>query len=129
MAEPAPASADQEVAHEALDLRPNAVFGILGAFIALVLVLVAGVTLLTSQLRASNGRAARPLTAAQSTPLLPQGLRLKPRPERDLAAMHERERALVQSYGRVGVNGSRARIPLALAQQLAIGRGLDEPLP
>ena len=66
-----------------------------------------------------------PLTAQQGAAITPPGPPLQSDPFRDIGALRERETRLLTTYAWLDADRRRARIPIARAQALVVGRPLD----
>ena len=65
------------------------------------------------------------LTAQQSAVITPPGPLLQSDPFRDIGALRDRETQLLGTYAWLDAGRRRARIPIARAQALVVGRPLD----
>ena len=105
--------------HEERDIGPGAAFWFAGSFVAVMALLVAGLTLIA-------GSAWRPLPDATPEyrlgPLVAEGPRLQVAPESDLRALRDRAEARLGSFGWIDRSAGIAHIPIEEAMALAVRR-------
>ena len=127
-ATPLPVDARSEtLGYEVADARAATLVKIMAFGVAAIVASVAGLFLLVGQSHRAD-RASTPLTPQQLAVIVPPGPRLQEHPLHDIATERKREEDLLTSYAWTDRTRGAARIPLARASALVIGRPLD-PLP
>ncbi len=94
----------------------------LGVVVALLAFGMVGLRVLFSRLQAGDRP---PLTAEQTTRITPPPPNLQADPPMDLARLHASEDQLLGTYAWSDAAHTRARIPIARAMSMLIGKPLD----
>ena len=125
---PLPVDARSEtLGYEVADTRVATLVTIMATGVAAILASIIGLFVFIGQAHRAD-RASTPLTPQQLAVIVPPGPRLQDHPLHDIAAERKREDDLLNAYAWTDRDRGAARIPLARASALVIGRPLD-PLP
>ena len=120
-----PSSKARKAGHETLDLSGRTLAILTAGLGGTVAVVIVAMILLrgyfVSRIDAGNAR----FTAEQTTSVTPPLPHLQVTPLEEIAALHGREDALLQHYGYVDADRTRARIPISRAMTLIVGHKLD----
>ena len=126
-----PVDAESEkLGYEVKDTRAGYLARVMVFSVAIIAGSVSGLFYMVGHYHRADSRTP-PLTAQQSAVIVPPGPRLQDHPLHDIATEKKRESELLEYYAWSDPTHRTARIPIARAQALVIGRPLDpvEPAP
>ena len=109
------------------DARAGAIARVMVVSVSLIAASIAGLFWFVGRSHRDDA-VSPPLTPQQLAVIVPPGPRLQDHPLHDIAAERQREADLLRFYAWADPGHRAARVPLARAQALVIGRPLD-PLP
>lgn len=113
--------------YEVADTRAATLVKVMAVGVAAIVVSIIGLFVFIGQSHRAD-RASTPLTPQQLAVIVPPGPHLQDHPLHDIATERKREDDLLNAYAWTDRTRGAARIPLARASTLVIGRPLD-PLP
>ena len=122
-----PTAGARAAGHETRDLSGGTLAMLvagLGGTAAGVIALMIGVM---SYLDHSRNASEPHFTAEQTTAMPPPPPNLQAAPLSDIADLHQREESLLANYAWIDPGHGRARVPIARAMVLMVGRRLDDP--
>lgn len=112
--------------HEVEDIGAALIAKVLGSIAVIFGSLIGGVFFMVGHLNHAYMKRYAPLTAEQTTTTTPPLPRLQVHPLQDFGAYWRFERHRLNYYGWYGPHHVHARIPIARAMKLEVGRSLDQ---
>ncbi len=122
-----PTARARAAGHETRDLSGGTlallVAGLGGTAAGVIALMIGVMSYLDHSQRASEPQ----FTAQQTTAIVPPPPNLQAAPLSDIADLHQREESLLANYAWINPGHTRARVPVARAMAVMVGRRLDDP--